>query len=72
MPGPSAPFLTLLEALGEGSFGKVFKALHHTNNQIIAVKILPLEDDTHEVRCTHPTRPHHSSSSSSTRPPRRC
>ena len=26
---PFSPFLTLLEQLGEGSFGKVFKALHH-------------------------------------------
>ena len=46
---PFSPFLTLLEQLGEGSFGKVFKALHHASNRILAVKIVPLEEDTGEV-----------------------
>ena len=31
------------------SFGQVFKALHHASNQIVAVKIVPLEDNTGEV-----------------------
>ena len=31
------------------SFGKVFKALHHAQNLVVAVKIVPLEDDSGEV-----------------------
>ena len=31
------------------SFGKVYKALHHASNQIMAIKIVPLEDDTGDV-----------------------
>ena len=81
MQAPQGPFLTLLEALGEGcvahlsatslpapplpynivawmrvpvlclrsSFGKVFKALHHASNKVVAVKVVPLEDDSGEV-----------------------
>ena len=36
-------------ACGRSSFGKVFKALHHTSNQIVAVKIVPLDDDQGEL-----------------------
>ena len=46
---PSAPFLTLLEMLGEGSFGKVFKAMHHERNQVVAVKVVSLEEDNGEL-----------------------
>ena len=31
------------------SFGKVFKALHHSSNKIVAVKVVPIEDDSGEV-----------------------
>ena len=31
------------------SFGKVFKALHHGSNRVVAVKIVPLEDDSGEI-----------------------
>eukprot|EP00966_Prymnesium_polylepis_P056689 1311660-Prymnesium_polylepis.1 len=39
------PFLTILETLGEGSFGKVYKALNHEQNVIMAVKVIPLDSD---------------------------
>ena len=31
------------------TFGKVFKALHHTTNRIVAVKLVPLDNDIDEV-----------------------
>ena len=39
----------LLEKLGEGSFGKVFKARNEETRQLAAVKIVPVEQDTGEV-----------------------
>jgi serine/threonine protein kinase len=39
----------LLEKLGEGSFGKVFKARNEQSGQLAAVKIVPVEQDTGAV-----------------------
>lgn len=54
----------LLEKMGEGSYGSVFKAKHKLTNRIVAVKMINLEEDTKltEVRneisclqdCHHP------------------
>ncbi|KOO32942.1 serine threonine-protein kinase 3 [Chrysochromulina tobinii] len=35
--------------LGEGSFGKVFKAMHHDRNEVVAVKVVSLEDDNGQL-----------------------
>eukprot|EP00962_Isochrysis_galbana_P041791 scaffold15414_cov114-Isochrysis_galbana.AAC.9 len=40
---------TLQEKLGEGSFGKVYKALEIPTGRTVAVKIVPIEQDTGEV-----------------------
>lgn len=40
----------LLEKLGEGSFGKVFKARNEETAQLAAVKVVPVEQDTGEVQ----------------------
>ena len=40
---------TLLEKLGEGSFGKVYKANQHSLNRLVAVKLVPDAQDTGEV-----------------------
>jgi serine/threonine kinase 3 len=40
---------TLQEKLGEGSFGKVYKALEIPTGRTVAVKIVPVEQDTGEV-----------------------
>ena len=39
----------LLEKLGEGSFGKVFKARNEETAKLAAVKLVPIEQDTGEV-----------------------
>ena len=41
--------LTRAWARVRSSFGKVYKALHHASNLIMAVKIVPLEDDNGDV-----------------------
>ena len=40
---------TLLEKLGEGSFGKVFKAQQHSAGRHVAIKVVPVAQDTGEV-----------------------
>ena len=44
----SADFL-LLEKLGEGSFGKVYRAQQHSINRHVAIKVVPVAHDTGEV-----------------------
>ena len=39
----------LQEKLGEGSFGKVYKALEIKTGRAVAVKVVPVEQDTGEV-----------------------
>lgn len=48
MSGASAGDYTLLEQLGEGSFGKVYKALHLESRQLVAVKVLQLDPNAGE------------------------
>lgn len=38
-----------LDKLGEGSFGSVWKALHRTTGQIVAIKRVPVDDDLDEL-----------------------
>jgi len=45
---PSKDF-TLLEKLGEGSYGSVWKALHNKSKQITAIKKIPVENDLDEI-----------------------
>jgi len=39
----------VLEKLGEGSFGKVYKAVENGTGRTVAVKVVPIEQDTGEV-----------------------
>ena len=40
----------LLDQLGEGSYGQVFKALHKETGNIVAVKILPVTQDLESLK----------------------
>ncbi|KAF8309351.1 Pkinase-domain-containing protein [Clavulina sp. PMI_390] len=45
---PSSQY-TLLEKLGTGSFGTVFKAIHNDSKQIVAIKHIDLEDSDDDI-----------------------
>ena len=40
---------TLLEKLGEGSYGSVHRAIHHRTSAILAIKIVPVSDDLEDI-----------------------
>jgi len=40
---------TLLEKLGTGSFGTVYKAIHNETKQIVAIKQIDLEDSDDDI-----------------------
>ncbi|KAG6854785.1 hypothetical protein C0991_001212 [Blastosporella zonata] len=58
-PRPQAPYpvpsnnpasqYTLLEKLGTGSFGTVYKAMHNETKQIVAIKQIDLEDSDDDI-----------------------
>lgn len=39
----------ILEKLGEGSYGSVFKAIHKDTSEIVAIKQIPVESDLQEI-----------------------
>ncbi|XP_073678514.1 serine/threonine-protein kinase 3 [Garra rufa] len=39
----------VLEKLGEGSYGNVFKAIHKESGQVVAIKQVPVESDLQEI-----------------------
>ncbi|NXD67447.1 STK3 kinase, partial [Eolophus roseicapillus] len=39
----------VLEKLGEGSYGSVFKAIHKESGQVVAIKQVPVESDLKEI-----------------------
>ncbi|KAF7288217.1 Ste20-like serine/threonine kinase [Mycena chlorophos] len=45
---PASQF-TILERLGTGSFGQVFKAMHNETKQIVAIKQIDLEDSDDDI-----------------------
>ncbi|KAJ3417608.1 Serine/threonine-protein kinase 4 [Chytridiales sp. JEL 0842] len=40
---------TILGKLGEGSYGSVHKAMHNRTSTIVAIKMIPIENDLDEI-----------------------
>ena len=40
----------ILELIGEGAYGSVYKALHKASGLIVAIKILPTSGDTKSIK----------------------
>ena len=40
----------MLEQLGEGNFGSVYKAYHKESGNIVAVKVVPITSDIDSLR----------------------
>ena len=40
----------VLEKLGEGSYGSVFKAIHKESGRVVAIKQVPVESDLREIK----------------------
>ena len=45
---PSQVF-TLLDKLGEGSYGAVYKAMHKVSGVVVACKIVPVDNDLEDL-----------------------
>lgn len=46
---PPEEVFDILHKLGEGSYGSVFKAIHKESGVVVAIKLVPVESDLHEI-----------------------
>ena len=46
---PPEEVFDIICKLGEGSYGSVYKALHKDTGSVVAIKLVPLESDLHEI-----------------------
>jgi len=46
---PPEEVFDLLEKLGEGSYGSVFKAVHKESGEVLAIKQVPVDTDLQEI-----------------------
>lgn len=46
---PPEEVFDILFKLGEGSYGSVFKAIHKESGVVVAIKLVPVESDLHEI-----------------------
>lgn len=46
---PPEKVFDIMYKLGEGSYGSVYKALHKESSSIVAIKLVPVESDLHEI-----------------------
>ncbi|XP_068145934.1 serine/threonine-protein kinase hippo [Drosophila tropicalis] len=46
---PPEKVFDIMYKLGEGSYGSVYKAVHKESSSIVAIKLVPVESDLHEI-----------------------
>ncbi|CAD7077080.1 unnamed protein product [Hermetia illucens] len=46
---PPEKVFDIICKLGEGSYGSVYKALHKESSAVVAIKLVPVESDLHEI-----------------------
>ncbi|XP_058979805.1 serine/threonine-protein kinase hippo-like [Musca domestica] len=46
---PPEKVFDIICKLGEGSYGSVYKALHKESSSIVAIKLVPVESDLHDI-----------------------
>ncbi|XP_055378323.1 serine/threonine-protein kinase 4 [Condylostylus longicornis] len=46
---PPEKVFDIICKLGEGSYGSVYKALHKESSSVVAIKLVPVESDLHEI-----------------------
>uniref|UniRef100_T1GJ84 non-specific serine/threonine protein kinase n=1 Tax=Megaselia scalaris TaxID=36166 RepID=T1GJ84_MEGSC len=46
---PAEKVFDIICKLGEGSYGSVYKAIHKESSSVVAIKLVPVESDLHEI-----------------------
>lgn len=49
MPADPEDIYTVVEKIGKGSFGEVYKGMHKLSKKLVAIKIIDLEEAEDEI-----------------------
>ncbi|KAG4101129.1 serine/threonine kinase 3 [Neocallimastix lanati (nom. inval.)] len=49
LKGNPEEIFNIMEKIGEGSYGSVYKAIHKRTSEIVSIKVVPIEDDYNDI-----------------------